>query len=117
MSKAQASPQRRAFTLRFHSDDTYRSLQLTAKVLGVSMNQLAEAAIERELAVIGADLEEKLTRTVEMLRTMRSKDFQKEIEAFARAEVEVADPLACRMLETDDKYGVGAAFARRLERG
>ena len=117
MKKSGSTRQQPAFTLRFRNQNTRRALQLTAKTMGISMNQLAESAIERELAVIGADLEEKLTRTAELLRSLRDKDFDDDVAAFAKAEVDLADPLRCRMLETEDEYGVGAAFARPLERG
>lgn len=44
------------FTLRFRDQETLRSLERTAAALGVSTTDLAEAAIERELTVLGSDL-------------------------------------------------------------
>ncbi len=79
------------------------------------MNELAEAAIEHELAYVGADLEQKLTRAAELLRSYRD-DSERDIEAFARAEVTVGDPLRSRQATLEDTYGVGALFARSLER-
>ena len=79
---------------------------------GVSMNELAERAIEHELAVVGSELEEKLRETVELLGRFRERDFEADAEAFARAEVEEDDPLrsrAARRLRF--ALGVGAAFA------
>ncbi len=113
-AKRAAGDQRRpAFTLRFSDERVHRSLRLTAELLGMSMNDLAEQAIAHELAVLGADLEERLNRTVELLRTLRSTD-DRDIEAFARAEVEVDDPLRSRAAVHSDPHGVGAAFARPL---
>ena len=112
----EADPRRPAFTLRFRNEATHRTLRLTAHALGVSMNELAETAIEHELAVIGADLEQKLTRVAELLRSYRDTDVEDDIEAFARAEVTIDDPLQSRQATLEDAYGVGALFARSLER-
>jgi len=57
------------------------------ELLGVSMNELAEAAIEHELAVLGADLEDRLTRTAKLLRAYRGEGVESDIEAFAREPV------------------------------
>ncbi len=112
----ETEPRRPAFTLRFRNEATHRTLRLTAHALGVSMNELAEAAIEHELAVLSADLEQKLTRTAELLRSYRDTEVEEDVEAFARAEVEVDDPLLSRQATLEDAYGVGALFARSLER-
>lgn len=116
MSQAEAS-QRPSFTLRFRKEATHRALRLTAELLGVSMNELAEAAIEHELAVVGADLEERLARTAALLRSYRGEGIDDDIEAFARAEVSIEDPLRSRRAGSkhDDDLGVGAAFARPVE--
>jgi len=108
---------RNAFTLRFSDPRTHRGLKLTAELLGVSMNELAERAIAHELAVVGADLEERLTRTVGLLRSYRGEEIDDDVKRFARAEVTLDDPLRSRMAEQPDPHGVGAAFARPLERG
>jgi hypothetical protein len=108
---------RNAFTLRFSDPRTHRGLKLTAELLGVSMNELAERAIAHELAVVGADLEERLTRTVGLLRSYRGENVADDVTRFARAEVSVEDPLRSQMTESSDPHGVGAAFARFLERG
>ncbi len=113
---SEADRQRPAFTLRFRNEATHRTLRLTAHALGVSMNELAEAAIEHELTFIGADLEGKLIRTAELLRSYRDVDVEKDIEAFARAEVTVDDPLQSRQAALEDACGVGALFARSMER-
>ena len=107
---------RPAFTLRFSNEKTHRMLRLTAEALGLSMNELAEAAIERELAVIGPDLEQRLVRIADLLRSYRGEGTEEDIEEFARAEVSVEDPLQSRLADAEDAYGIGAAFARRLDR-
>jgi hypothetical protein len=112
----EADPRRPAFTLRFRNEATHRTLRLTAHALGVSMNELAETAIEHELAFLGTDLEQKLTRTAEYLRAYRGTGVDKDIEAFAHAEVTVDDPLQSRQATLEDTCGIGALFARSLER-
>jgi len=102
--------------LRFRDEATHNTLRLTAELLGMSMNELAESAIRHELTLLGADLEQRLTRTVKLLRSYRGVN-QEDVEAFARAEVEVEDPLRSNLCISEDRYGVGAAFARSLERG
>jgi hypothetical protein len=102
-----------AFTLRFTNERTHRALKLTADLLGMSMNDLAEQAITHELTVLGADLEERLTRTVELLRDFRATDVERDIERFAVAEVTEEDPLRSTVFH--DPHGVGAAFARPVE--
>lgn len=104
-----------AFTLRFHNAETHRALRLTAELLGVSMNELAEAAIAHELTILGAELEEKLNRAAELLKSYRGQGIEKDIEAFAEAEVSIEDPLRSRLKDEDDAYGIGALFARPVE--
>lgn len=102
---------RPAFTLRFRREATHRALRRAAEELGISMNELAERAIEHELAVVGHELEEKLRATVEFLQPYRAGDLDSAIEEIARAEVEEDDPLKSRAVEQVDAVGVGAAFA------
>lgn len=105
-----ARSDRPAFTLRFQREETHRALRSAAEELGVPMGELAERAIEHELAIVGTELEEKLRATVELLRGYR-RDLEAEVEAFARAEVEEEDPLRSRAVQRVDALGVGAAFA------
>jgi hypothetical protein len=112
-------PQRSArpvFTLRFRDETTHQALRLTADLLGMSMNELAENAIRHELTLLGADLEQRLIRATELLRSYRGAT-ERDLAAFARAEVEVEDPLRSSLSISEDRHGVGAAFARSLERG
>ena len=67
------------------------------------MNQLAEEAIRHELEISGAQLEEKLKRTLAVLQSYRPQDLEEDIEAFAKAEVTEEDPLRARMEETADQ--------------
>ena len=113
---SEADIRRPAFTLRFTNEATHRNLRHTAQALGISMNELAEVAIEHELAVVGADLEQKLTRAAELLRSYREDGTEKDLDAFARAEVTIEDPLLSHGSSLEDTYGVGALFARSMER-
>ena len=73
------------------------------------MNALAERAIEHELAVIGSELEEKLRRTIDLLRPYRREEWEADVEAFARAEVTEDDPLRSTAAEaSSDPVAEGA---------
>ena len=102
--------------LHFRNAETHRALQQAAKTLGVSVGELVEAAIEQDLAVLEGNLEPRLQRTVELLGSYRG-EAERDIEDFAHAEVTVHDPLRARRARAEDAYGIGAAFARRMERG
>ena len=56
------------------------------------MDELAETAIRRELAVLEDNLEPRLQRVAELLKSFQP-DIERDIAEFARAEVTVADPL------------------------
>lgn len=89
------------FTLRFRDEETLRNLERAAAALGVSTSELAEAAIERELAVVGSELDHRLTRALERLKSAGLTDLDQDIRDFARAELEIEDPLrACRGRES-----------------
>lgn len=104
-----------ALTLHFHNQETPRDLERAAEALGVSMDELAEAAIERELAALGAGLEGKLARSLRRLKPFDSADLERDVRAFARSEVEVEDPLQARRVESSDPYGIGALFGDSVE--
>jgi hypothetical protein len=106
-------------TLRFRHNETLRLLERTAKALGVSVNVLAEVAIERELAALGIGLEGRLTRALESLKSYDPGDLDRldrDIKAFARSEA-TKDPLQARLVESPDSYGIGALFADSAARG
>ena len=90
------------FTLRFRDEETLRSLERTAAALGVSTTDLAEAAIERELTVVGSDLDHRLNRALEQLKSAGPTDLDQDIEDFARAELAIEDPLSARRVEAPD---------------
>lgn len=108
---------RAALTLHFHNEETLRSLERVAESLGISADELAEAAIERELAAVGAGLDTKLTRALERLKSYGPEDQDRDIQELARSEVEVEDPLQARRVESTDPYGIGALFGHPVERG
>ena len=108
---------RAALTLHFQNEDTLRSLERVAEELGVSTDELAEAAIERELAAVGAGLEGRLTRALDKLKAYAPADLDRDITEFAHSEVELEDPLQAQRVESPDAYGIGALFGHSVERG
>jgi hypothetical protein len=104
-----------ALTLHFHNDETLRNLERTAEELGVSTADLAEVAIERELAAVGAGLEGKLARSLKRLKSYSPEDLDRDIRDFAKSEVEIEDPLQARRIESPDVYGIGALFGDPVE--
>jgi transcriptional regulator with XRE-family HTH domain len=102
--------------LRFRNAETHRMLQRAAEALGVPMDELAEAAIRQELAALAINLEPSLQRTLELLGSFEEDDPERSAEEFARAEGMYDDPLRARRASPEDVYGIGAAFARRVER-
>ena len=79
------------------------------------MDDLAEVAIERELAAVGAGLEGRLTRSLERLKSYGPAELDRDIQGFAQSEVEVEDPLQARRVESPDTYGIGALFGDPVE--
>jgi hypothetical protein len=106
---------RAALTLHFHNAETLHNLERTAEVLGVSMADLAEVAIERELAAVGAGLEGRLTRALERIKSYSPADLDRDIREFARSEVENEDPIRAHRIESPDAYGIGALFGDPVE--
>jgi len=108
---------RAALTLHFHNDETLRDLERTAEALGISIDEFAEVAIGRELASVGTGLEGRLARTLERLKSYTPADLERDIQDFARGEVDVEDPLRARRVERQDVHGIGALFGDPVERG
>jgi hypothetical protein len=106
---------RAALTLHFHNDGTLRNLERAAEALGVSVDDLAEVAIERELAAVGAGLEGRLIRALERLKSYSPAGLDQDIRIFAKSEVEIEDPLQARHIESPDAYGIGALFGDPME--
>lgn len=87
------------FTLRFSDEETLGNLERTAATLGVSTTELAEAAIERELTLVGSGQEQRLARALDRLRSAGPTDLDQDIQSFARGELEVEDPLRAYRVE------------------
>jgi hypothetical protein len=109
MSKASTK-----FTLRFRNPETHAILGLVADRYGVSMNQLAEDMLERELRAAALVLELDLSETLDLVRGYsRAEHPERAIEEFAEAEGRERDPLNARVAEspaTRDAHGVFEAF-------
>lgn len=103
---------RTAFPLRFENERTRELLRVVAERRNISMNQLAEEMIERELEVLALGLEMSLSRTVELLRAYRGKGRADAWSAFANAEA-LPEPIAAHRVDPDtDPFGVARAFER-----
>lgn len=103
-------PPRASFPLRFHDERTRELLRLVAERQQVSMNQLAEELISRELDVLALGLETTMSRTVELLRAYRTDRRGADWQAFAEAEALPEPVLARRVRSDDDPFGVAQAF-------
>jgi hypothetical protein len=104
-----------ALTLHFRNLETLRNLERAAEALGLTTDELAEAAIERELVAVGAGLGGRLARALKKLETYSPERLDQDVEAFARSEVDVEDPLQARRLKASDAYGIGALFGDPME--
>lgn len=101
---------RSAFPLRFENQRTRDLLKVIAERQHTSMNQLAEAMIERELGVLALGLESSLSRTIELLRSYRGEWRAAAWAAFADAEA-LPEPIAARRTQAEeDPFGVARAF-------
>jgi hypothetical protein len=101
---------RSAFPLRFENERTRELLRVVAEQQHMSMNQLAEEMIERELQVLALGLESSLSRTIELLRSYRGEGRAEAWAAFADAEG-LPEPIAARRTQPDeDAFGVARAF-------
>ncbi|MCH7670304.1 MAG: hypothetical protein IIC71_14050 [Acidobacteria bacterium] len=109
----------RVLTLRFRNLRTYQRLKQVAALVGTSMNEIAEAAVERELDFLSADLESQLTETVEALKSWRSTeaDIERDIQQFGDAESSLRDPMRAtlRTIKLVDPLNIGALFADSVE--
>ncbi len=106
-------PGRTSFPLRFHDERTRDLLRLVAERQQVSMNQLAEELITRELDVLALGLETTMSRTIELLRTYRGDQGRAGWTAFAESEA-LPEPVPTRRLGADDDpFGVAQAFKVR----
>jgi hypothetical protein len=88
------------FKLRFSDEETLRKLERTATALGVSTTELAEAAIARELMLVGSDQDHRLARALDRLRSAGPAGLDRDIQDFARGELEIEDPLRAHRVES-----------------
>ena len=101
---------RSVFPLRFENQRTRALLKLIADEQRTSMNQLAEAMIERELGVLALGLESDLSRTLGLLRSYRGEGRAAAWADFADAEA-LPEPISGRRIHADaDSFGVARAF-------
>lgn len=110
----------RALLIYFRNEETLRSLEGTAKALGIPVAELAEAALE--IAALSVNAEARAKRISDRLEGYGPDDLERDIREFARSEVSFPDPLQARrvdarLVDDQDPYGIGALFARRVERG
>ncbi|GEP36137.1 hypothetical protein NSZ01_39050 [Nocardioides szechwanensis] len=121
-------PRDSTFPMRFKRPQTKEALKRLAAAQGTSMTEVAERAIEHEVALLGADMERRLTEALEVVRTYNQAgqgDVEDWIDAVAVGEESGLDPMrdvantagvAARTQDEstlDDPFGVLAAFARR----
>jgi hypothetical protein len=69
---------RDVFPLRFKNGATRQALKHLAEQTGVPMTEIAERAIEHEIALQGSDLERRLTEALAVVRT-----YQPDVDAGA----------------------------------
>jgi hypothetical protein len=112
MATRNRTTDRTAFTLRFEEETTHQALRLCAGELGVSMSSLAESLIAQQLRVVAANLADQLSETLTALRSYHGEGADKDLAAFAAAEVDEEDPIQTRLisLEPSDPYEMSALF-------
>jgi hypothetical protein len=113
---------RDVFPLRFKRAATRDALRHLAAETGQSMTDIAETAIEHELALQGADLEERLTAALDVVRqyVATGRDARPYIEAAAAGERLGLEPFrhargqaqARTASRNSDPFGVMAAFGQ-----
>lgn len=110
MSKRKDRP---AFTLRFEDENTHEALRRVARHMGLSMNELAQGMLARELRVAVLALETDLSETLQAVRAYRGKGVKEDLESFAEAEASEEDPVETRLasMMMNDALGVSRVFA------
>ena len=116
-----------AFPMRFKRPQTKEALRQLAAAQGTSMTDVAERAIEHEVALLGADMERRLTEALAVVRTYNETgraDVDEWIEAVAAGEASGLDPMrdvsssagvvarSQGPASLDDPFGILAAFSR-----
>lgn len=105
------SSPRPVLPIRFDDPAIHALLKAMADRLGVTMNQMVQEMIARELPTYGLGLEADLADTLALLRSYRGQGRQEAWLDFAAAENE-QDPIKARRADVaDDPYGIARAFA------
>ena len=104
---------RDVFPLRFKNPHTRGALKFVAEQTGRSMTDIAEQAIEHEVALLGSDLERRLEEALDVVRSYRPEvDLDSYIHAAAAGERSDLEPMREVGAAHDDPFGVRAAFHR-----
>lgn len=99
---------RPVLTLRFSKRRSYARLKRASEMLGVSMNALADAAIERELDFLAVDLADELEETARLLRdwTYTDRELAHDLDQIAEAEAGLRDPVRAYRVDLREGQGV-----------
>lgn len=113
---------RDTFPLRFKRPQTREALKRLAAAQGMTMTDVAERAIEHEVALLGLDVERRLHEALEVVRGYTAADNQAYLDAIAAGEQSGLDPMrdvaggadgsSPVAAPLEDPYGVLAAFSR-----
>jgi hypothetical protein len=109
---------RDTFPLRFKRPQTREALKQLAAAAGMSMTDAAERAIEHEVALLGLDLERRLSEALDVVRAYTATDAEDYLAAIAAGERSGLDPMrdmtpdneAAVPAPLEDPHGVLAAF-------
>lgn len=112
---------RDTFPLRFKRPQTREALKQLAAASGMSMTDVAEHAIEHEIALLGLDLERRLAEALEVVRGYTQADVVDYLTAIEAGERSGLDPMRDVAADTgaavpaplEDPHGILAAFAGR----
>ena len=114
------------FPMRFKRPQTKEALKQLVAAQGTSMTEVAEKAIEHEVALLGADMERRLAEALEVVQSYnQTDDLARWVDAAAAGEASGLDPMrditntagvadrGRSGAPLSDPYGVLAAFSRR----
>lgn len=108
------------FELRFKRPQTRAALEQIAAAEGISLTDAAERAIEHEVALLGLDVERRLTEALAGVPSYTAADTEDYLAAIAAGERAGLGPMrdvtaaasASAPVPWPDPHGVLAAFAR-----
>ncbi|UZJ24879.1 type II toxin-antitoxin system VapB family antitoxin [Rhodococcus antarcticus] len=103
---------RDALPLRFKNPRTKEALRELSAQTGASMTDIAEKAVEHELALLGADLERRLVAALDVVQSYTPEvDLEAYLAEVAVGERSGLEPVrSVRARHLDDRFGVLAAF-------